>query len=292
MATIAAAVMERLRRRGLVSAVAGEAGDVAGDVERLISDTAEEVSRADIHPPAGVCTGDYSKFTELHGRLPAASPGRTPSDSPAPGPVALTGIVTAERLRAAMQASPNGEAVLAADARLTPLANDLARELPRRIRRVTDSVDGSVSRGTAVGLPWLSWCDGRCPAVEAIERRHRARLRPTGAPRDPAAVAQVVCDLVSAVRGGRVAGGLLFVATAARAMCFTNRCASLRAVLGTCDQAVQQGMDELGANVLVVEYPHIGRRAMIDMVDRILASATDAPPAVQRTLAQLHRCGG
>ncbi len=107
---------------------------------------------AEIRPPAGVCTGDYSKFPELAGRLHSkADPGasaavdgvRNPQvtsqqasrQAPAPTvPAPLTGIVTENQLLAAMAAAPNG-AILAADARLTPLAQDLARRYPDRVRR-------------------------------------------------------------------------------------------------------------------------------------------------------------
>ena len=69
-----------------------------------------------------------------------------------------------------------------------------------------------------------------------------------------------------------------------------NRCQSIRAVIGTCEEAVEQGITELGANVLVLEYPHVTPRSMVVMVDRMLQSVPTVPPLVQRELADLHRC--
>lgn len=274
--------------------VAAHGADSVGDAP------SPSALRAEIHPPIGVCTGDYSKFEELKGRLNAPSPASSSAGQAEPLPIptdqaALTGIVTEQQLREAMQRDAQGVALIAADARLTPLANDLAREKPQQVKRMGQSADARqmhtrAANPTGSALPWLIWCDGRCPAVDLIQQRYAAQLRRTAARTDPAAVSNLALDLAGLVRSGQVAGGLLFVATAARAMCFANRCRSLRAVLGTCDEAVQQGIDELGANVLVVEYPHVGRRMMIAMVERMMAQRPRTEPAVQRILAQLERC--
>ena len=84
---------------------------------------------------------------------------------------------------------------------------------------------------------------------------------------------------------------MLFVPTAAKAMCYANRCPSIRAVVGTCAKAVEHGIDELGANVLVIEYPHHGPASMAALVDRMLQHQPEVPPQVQRELTELQRCG-
>ena len=58
----------------------------------------------------------------------------------------LSGLVTAEQLQQAIEASNAGRAVLAPDARLTPLANDLVRQHPEKICRLGDG-DEPASRG-------------------------------------------------------------------------------------------------------------------------------------------------
>src|SRR5690606_12906424 len=105
----------------VLRAIQAQAGEAAGGPK------AE--GPAPIQPPAGVCTGDYSKFPELVGRSVGARP------QAAPTVIALSGIVTAAQLEAAIKASSDGVAVLAPDARLTPLANDLVRQKPGCIRR-------------------------------------------------------------------------------------------------------------------------------------------------------------
>ena len=259
------------------------------------------VQRADVRPPIGQCTGDYSKFPELAGRLYNA-----PSSSQATGDTAaradgrasaaavLSGIVTANQLQAAIDAAGDGVAVLAADARLSPLAADFAREHPRKVRRVgTDSAAASSASPAAnATLPWMWWIDGSCPVVAQVTGERGSQLtRAVSLGSGSAALGQVVRDLASAIKSHRVLGGLLFVHNAARAMCLANRCQSIRAVVGTCGEAVEQGIAELGANVLVIEYPHHGPRAVAAMVDRFMQQPPRVPPAVERELAELHRCG-
>lgn len=246
---------------------------------------------APVQPPIGTCTGDYSKFEELRGRLTGGDDqGHVPPSLPAPAAPPLMGIVTARQLQDAIDASPDGVAAVAPDARLTPLANDLVRQEPQKIRRAAFAAAPQPNPLTADDLPWLWWIDGQCPAATQITQQRAAVLQPSGGARHEAALGQVVREVATALRSGRIAGGLLFVSNAARAMCFANRCASIRAVVGSCSQAVEQGVTELGANVLVIEYPHVAPTSMAAMVDRILRQPPKLPAHVQRELNDLHQC--
>lgn len=273
--------------------------------------------RVNIQPPIGQCTGDYSKFPELQGKLygqantqpysPASANAPTnhagPNISPAAfEPIALTGIITANQLQEAINASPDGTVLLAPDARLTPLANDLARQLKDKVRRGSASpsgmpgmagLHGSSQQGAAGSVqasPWLWWIEGQCAAVHDVTRQMQGNLRPLAASPHGSALSQVVRDVASALKSRQIPGAFLFVPNASRAMCYANRCASIRAVVGTCGEAVEQGVTELGANVLVMEYPHQGPRAMAAMMQRMMQQPPGAPPAVERDLADLHRC--
>ncbi|MFW6060086.1 MAG: hypothetical protein ACODAQ_07875 [Phycisphaeraceae bacterium] len=253
-------------------------------------------THARIQPPAGVCTGDYSKFTELADRPVGAAPANPNAETqaklqPQPGarsPLALTGIVTAQQLQEAIDAASDGVARLAADARLTPLANDFARQHPEKIQRVSRQTQTAEH---SAETPWLWWADGHCPAVQSLTSQLGGRLRPSAAPRSESGLAQIVGDLAQAVGAGQVQGGLLFVRSGARAVCYANRCPALRAVVGTCPESVEQGVTELGANVLVVEYPHVSANTMQAMVQRVLQSSPRPPADVQRHLNELQRGG-
>ena len=303
---IAAQVIAVLRERGLASGSAGTGGSSS-------SVAPGTPTRVDIHPPIGTCTGDYSKFPELAGKLGGANVPLPPKEgqgegsiagakTAAPTPIApLAGIITANQLQAALDAAPDGVALLGPTARLSPLANDLARKFVSRVKRVTADGAGAASvlsaggvgsaSSSGIALPWMWWIDGVCPVVRDVTSQRCDRLRLVGAGATPGALAHAVRELAAAIKSRSVVGGLLFVHNAARAACLANRCASIRAVVGTCGEAVEQGVTELGANVLIVEYPHHGYRSVTAMVDRMLAQPPRPPAAVERDLADLHRCG-
>ncbi|MEX0654197.1 MAG: hypothetical protein WD534_01490 [Phycisphaeraceae bacterium] len=242
---------------------------------------------AALRPPVGVCTGDYSKFTELQQspRSPQTESGGVNPPAPAP----LAGFVTAHQLEAAIKAAPDGVATLAADARLTPLAADYARQHPDKLRRAgTPSQTTRNHPAPAAAIPWLWWADGHCPAVQSLTREHRACLRPSAAPRNDVGMVEVVRDLAGLVEAKRVQGGLLFVRSGARAVCYANRCKTLRALVGTCAETVDEGVAELGANVLVIEYPYISPATMRELLARMLAQPPKLPANVAHHLADLH----
>ena len=191
-----------------------------------------------------------------------------------------------------MDAASDGVALLSPDARLSPLANDLARQRPGKVRRAAhQATPATGSSGASQNLPWAWWIDGACPVVQQVTSDRATKLRPLVHNRTPGSLAAVVRELAAAIKGRQVAGGLLFVRSAARAVCLANRCASIRAIVGTSGEAVEQGITELGANVLIIEYPHHGPKSTVAMVDRITQQTPSVPASVERELADLHRCG-
>jgi len=257
--------------------------------------TTPPTERAAVHPPAGTCTGDYSKFVELRQREAAPGPAAPPASArppapahaqPAPaGPPPLTGIVTAERLREAVARDPDGVARLAPDARLTPLANDFARENPDKISRNAASPIGN--RQPAIGsAPWLWWADVHCPAVQNLTHALRSRLRPSAAPRSQSGLTQLLRDLARDVSRGTVRGGLLFVRHAGEAVCLANHVKGLRAVVGTTGDAVGAASG-LGVNVVVIEHPHLSPPAMREVVERAMALPERPAPQIVRALQEL-----
>jgi hypothetical protein len=278
---IAREVLSVLRQRGQVASAAGPGAPSTSPHEQA----------AEVRPPAGVCTGDYSKFPELARRLASSSSSAAastdaPSPAPSPSVAPLTGIVTASQLQAAMDAAPDKVALLSPQARLSPLASDLARRLPQRVRRASSWPQTTASAPPAGDLPWLWWIEGKCPVASAVMQENQSRVRAVNG-----AMTAALREIAAAVKGRQAVGALLFVPSAARAICLANRCPSLRAVVGTCEQAVEEGIEQLGANVLVIEYPHHGNRSMRALVTRMLGQPPKAPAAVERDLADMQRCG-
>jgi hypothetical protein len=253
-------------------------------------------------PAGGEPPEDYAAGSRVAGELASVRvtlPSRTepPEDFAATGdgagqPVPLTGIITAKQLQEAVDIAGRQPVWLAPDARLTPLANDLARQLKDRIRRGAPAA-ATGSAGAAAGTPamWLWWIEGGCPAVRQAVSAFAGTLRPLASGAHASALSNVVRELARQLKSKQIAGAVLFVPNAARAVCLANRCASIRAVVATCGEAVEQGIADLGANVLIVEYPHHGSRAMTVMLSRFMQQPPSVPAAVERDLADLHRCG-
>ena len=287
-------------------------------------------SPVSVHAPGGICTGDYSKFQDLAmpaaitnvppvgGEIAAAqrrvlngatdrpaigeaeatsvshqaagipgTPVTIPTDSisaagetPAPvvGPV-LTGVVTASKL-----AGLEGIVYLAAGAKLSPLAMDMVKQRGLQIQTIVSTPK------PVVGTPWLYWMQGHCAsAVRTIEQLHGkaiADVRTSAGWQLP----EVIRAAGKELAGGQTRLAVLFVPTAARAVCFANRCLNLRAIVGTCRQAVQEGIELLGANVLVLEYPHHDFNSQMELVRLFLTSSGRAPRDVDKQLTALAAC--
>ena len=257
----------------------------------------------EIHPPAGVCTGDYSKFIELKGQAITQPPGANAATSPAstgpasgpasPGPspaspTPLTGIVTAAQLEAAMDAVPDRVALLAPEARLSPLAADLARQLPARVRRLSLG-DPALARPAAATSPFLWWIEGHCPVVRELTQTHRERLSRFGVGLGAESLASVVRELAGAVRRKRAPGGVLFVEHAPKALCMVNRCRSLRGAHVARLPALEHAMRDLAPNTLVLEYPYTDPQELARLVARFLGQSPAPWAVLERTLEELHR---
>ncbi len=251
---------------------------------------------APIKPPIGVCTGDYSQFTDRPDltatnekpTAPATDAGdAAPSTSAAPP---ISGIITAQQLQSAIANAPDGVAVIAHDARPTPLANDFIREHPAKVRRA-DAASTGLKRAASLGQPWLWWADGHCPAVAATMAGLGGKAVLSGASRSEAGLVHVLRDLANGIRQQTITGGLLFVRSAARATVLANRNPSLRAIIGTCPEAVEQGISQIGANILIVEYPFISPERLASMATRITHSKPTTSSHVERELSDMHRHG-
>ncbi|HZL34256.1 MAG TPA: RpiB/LacA/LacB family sugar-phosphate isomerase [Tepidisphaeraceae bacterium] len=147
------------------------------------------------------------------------------------------------------------------------------------------------SASPTTGFLW--WCDGPCgPAKAAIMAEEKqTALRPLDKPADARQIGGAVKALAGEVKSGRAAGGVLLVQNGALAMVFANRCPSLRAVMGTCLEAVEQGVQQAAANVLVIEYPYKTLQQMRNLLGRFLRAPRTLSEDVRRQIEELASCG-
>lgn len=242
-----------------------------------------------IHAPAGACTGDLSKYVDrpdlARGQVQHTSSAPIASSEPQPEPAALSGIVTAQQLQDAMKA--DGLAYLAPTARLTPLAQDLAKEQPEKVQRLTVAANPTAM---AIGSNRFAyWVDGHCPAVQSTVATLGSRLVMASASATGRQSIQVVADLARSVAGRQSAGGILFVRSAHMVNAAANRCPTLRAVVCNCLNSLEQAIADVAPNVLIVEYPYVPAGTIHAMADRFTRQAPSPAPHLLRELSQLQR---
>lgn len=240
-----------------------------------------EPSSAAIHPPVGICTGDYSKFQELKGRGVGAPPPATSAESPV-----FSGIVTAKQLE-----SLGAVTVVKLDvtARLSPLAVDHVKSRKITVERVAAGGAKASSVAAASG-DWFWWCDGHEPSVDRVADQLRDRVKPLSHQRSAGALVSVLKQLAKRVKSNGASGAVLFVDSAAKSVCLANRCPVLRAVVGTNMHAVEQGITTAQANVLVVEHPQHGWRAMRDMAERFITTPRSTCTVLEQQIKELSQC--
>ena len=219
------------------------------------------------------------------------------------------------------ESGSNGRLVLPYRARLTPAAQDWVKlkklalgfsddgaAAPFRGRSQNavsipgtpmvvgvDAVAPDASHNGSGGTPGTTvwWCDGPCGAAKAAitAQARESLLRAVDLPADAKQVVAVIKQVASELKSGSAASAVLVVQNAAAAMVFANRCPSIRGVVGTCLEAVEQGIQQVAANVLVIEHPHKTLPQVKSLLARFARAKRELSPEVQRQLAELATCG-
>ena len=201
----------------------------------------------------------------------------------------------------------NGHVMLPMGARLTPMASDWARS-----RKISIVFDGAIPpagvatsvAGSSIAGPLASstpapagqilwWCDGPCGAAKAALASigREANVAPMPINAEPKFLVGAVKHLAKEIKADRAAEGILLVQSGAAAAVYANRCPSLRAILGTCRDAVQQGLDQVGANVLIVETPHQTLQQVRNVLSLFVRMRRTPSDDVKRQLHELASCG-
>lgn len=217
-------------------------------------------------------------------------------------------IVTARQLEYLHKShGGNGQVTLPYRARLTPLAVDYvrSRKLVLGYSDVAPAPSGTksaemlkplaASQSPPVIAPgaFLWWCDGPCGVAKAaiVQEEKQSLLRALDKPQDAKQIVNAIKALAAEVKSSRATGGILLVQTAALAVVYANRCPSLRAILGTCLEAVEQGVQQVAANVLIIEYPYKTLQQMRNMLSRFLRVPRALSEEAGRQIQELTSCG-
>jgi|SRR5687767_9490978 len=204
----------------------------------------------------------------------------------------------------------NGHVTLPVGARLTPLASDWVRTKKIAVRfngvpANAQAADGAPPetlapsrQSAATSTPVapgtiLWWCDGPCGAAKAAlaSQARETNLQPLQIPAEPKYLVAAVKQFASEIKSDRASGGILLVQSGAAAVVYANRCPSLRAILGTCRDAVQQGVEQVGANVLVIEHPHQTLPQAKNLLSQFARGRRELSDDVRQQLKELASCG-
>lgn len=202
--------------------------------------------------------------------------------------------------------SNGGAVVLPYRARLSPLAADWVRakkitvgyadgdaaSLAAKAKEVSSALAAAVGGNGSV-KPLLWWCDGPCGTAKAalMAQAREATLTEAGIPGDVKKLIPAIKHIAAEVKSGRAGGGVLMVGAGATALVYANRCPSLRAILGTCLESVEQGIQQVAANVLVIEYPHKTLQQIKNILGRFARGQRQVSDEVIANLKELGACG-
>jgi hypothetical protein len=139
---------------------------------------------------------------------------------------------------------------------------------------------------------FLWWCDGPCGPAKAAITGHakEAPLRQLDKPGDAKQLVAVIKQIASEIKTQSASGAILMMNNAALATIYANRCPSLRAILGSCMEAVEQGVQAAAANVLIIEYPHKTLQQMRNLLSRFTRGRRELSEDVRRQLLELASC--
>jgi hypothetical protein len=195
----------------------------------------------------------------------------------------------------------NDQIVLPYGSRLTPLAADWARskrvkigygpaEIAESKKTVLAEIKSATSPGGTSTLLW--WCDGPCGAAKAAlaAQARESNLAPIDLPSEATQLTSAIKRVASSVKAGQAGGGVLLVKGASEAIVYANRCSSLRAMVGTCLESVDQGIAAVAANVLVLEYPYKSLSQIRNMLSRFARGARNPSEETQRRLQEMVTC--
>jgi ribose 5-phosphate isomerase RpiB len=207
-------------------------------------------------------------------------------------------IFTARQLQDLQKS--NGHVTLPYRARLTPLANDWVRSNKIAVGYADVETAGkpagaatNADASSKVAGKYLWWCDGPCgPAKAALASLSRETdAQTTEIAIDAKRIVDAVKLVAKEIKAERANGAILLVSSGAQAMVYANRCPSIRAVLGTCLDAVEQGLKFVSANVLVIEHPYKTFPQVKTLLKKFVSTKRDLPADVKQQLGELSTCG-
>jgi len=210
-------------------------------------------------------------------------------------------IYTARQLEDLWKANgSNGQVVLPYRARLSPMASDWIKSKRITIGYSDDGAakveekpkEKAASSAVATSGSFLWWCDGPCGTAKAAlsAQARESNLAQIDEVSEATRLVAVIRKIAAQIKSGRAPGGILMVNSAAAAIVYSNRCPSLRAIVGTCMETLEQGMSQVAANVLIIEYPHKTLQQIRNLLGRFVKAKRELSEEAKKSLGELSTC--
>jgi hypothetical protein len=200
-------------------------------------------------------------------------------------------IVTARQLQDMQGRGQEGEQiVLPYGTRLSPLALDWARS--KRVKIGYGPAEISQKQSPSGSGNFLWWCDGQCGAAKAAlaSVARDSNLAAIEQPNTAAHLVAAIKNLASQLKAKQASGGILLVKSAAEAIVYANKCSSIRAIVGTCPESIDQGISTIAANAVVIEYPYKNFSQIRNLVSRFARGSRNLSAETQQRLEELASC--
>ncbi len=190
----------------------------------------------------------------------------------------IGGIVTAGKLEGYYSAT------ILKDSIITPAARDYIKDKGIKVKVVTDFENPSQAKESNPNT-WHYWSSCSKIPNTVFENLPGVTFNVSTVQSESANIVAAVKGLNQAIHTGQAQGGILVVETSAKAVYLTSRFQNFRSVVGSCLKTVEEGVQQFGANVLILEYAVIGQTALRDMIKYFV---TAGRPDVSDNLSKLE----
>ncbi len=207
--------------------------------------------------------------------------------------------VTARQLEQMLRDS--GTIVLPAGARLTPGAQDLVRSKKLELSydaaagkpqvQLTSTSSPQTTSPTPSGATFVYWCGAKSgtakAAISMTSRELNLRELPVAGDANNAIAA--VRATIESIKNKSAVGAIFVVDHASVVTPLANRSPHLRAIVGTSIGAIDLGLTQLGANVLIIEPGNLPLMMIKNLITKFIRSPRGLSEELAKALVELGK---
>ena len=174
--------------------------------------------------------------------------------------VELAGIITARRLEdySAIRIVPGSI--------ITPSARDIIKD--RNIRLIQDQPGALAERGAAPAWSFWSSCKNFLGVPKELDSSRNISICPV--PKNAESLTAALQFIETGISGQTLTAAIMIVETSPRALHDSRNYSAIRAINGNFAKSIEDGVSQVRANLLVLEYAYLGRDAVISHINRFL----------------------